>query len=128
MIKPYRIGWWTHRWWPDKGLLMCIATGNQLSPRADNGDRHVGRRPFFEVAVRRLRLIRRPHRPWQAEADGTPMFARRAFTPAGAAAKMQHDIDHTTGVVTGHPIDSPWQLRRLARANAERVRAVRRGR
>jgi hypothetical protein len=126
VVVSYRIGWWTHRWWPTAGLLRCLVTGRQLSPRADNGSRQVPRRAVTRTIVRRLRLIRRPHRPWQAEAEGELRFCRRALTAAGAEAKMRHDLAHTAGLLTGYPIDSPWQLRRLARANAARVRKAQR--
>lgn len=123
-VDVYRIGWWTHRWWPTRALVEGLLTGKQLSPRADTGSRHVGRIVFLKTMVRHLRLVRRPHRPWQAEVEGL-QFARRAFTAAGAKRKIQYDRDLASGWVTGHSIDSPWQLRRTARANARAIRMAR---
>lgn len=88
---PYRIGWWTHRWWPTRAILVGAVTGNQPSPRADNGSRFVGRRVYWRLIVRDLGYIRRPHRPWQSEALGG-FNARRGFTAAGAERKMLADV------------------------------------
>lgn len=51
-------------------------------------------------------------------------FARRSFSRHGAERKMQRDFDLATGAVTGYPIDSPWQLRRLARANTRHIKRM----
>lgn len=128
-LRAYRIGWWTHRWWPRKIMLRGLTLGHdpydRKTPRI-----FYAKRIWIEFARHcpwRLRSIggfpsrNTPHRPWQCEADGC-RFARRAFTAESARRKMQRDVDHTTGAVTGYPIDSPWQLRRTARANAAAVR------
>lgn len=117
--QPYRIGWWTHAWWPTRALLGGLITGRHLVVRvgaeaATGGRPYVGRGRFLKAIRRRLRLIRRPHRPWQAESDRADlglMFARRAFTAAGAERKIVADVHHV--VVTGLP--SPYQYLRLAR-------------
>lgn len=119
-IDSYRIGWWTHRWWPTMALLRGLLLGVNPSGRKAR------RRYYAGAIIRRLRLIRRPHRPWQAETnDGTCRFARRAFTRKAAALKVYDDWKHARGLITGHPIDSPYQLRRTARANAKAVRRSR---
>ena len=111
----YRIGWWTHRWWPRRALVVGLLTGQQASPRADNGSRFVGRRVIARELrrqiVRDLRMLRRPHRPWQAEASDL-RFARRAFTAPGAEHKIETDVEHQRRY--GHP--SPWQHRQMRRA------------
>ena len=111
---PYGIGWWAHPWWPTKKLLIGLATGNQWAPRADTGGYFVGRRRFVSDILRRLRLIRRPHRPWQAESGQGCWFARRAFTPDAAERKIVADMEH----YLRHGLPSPyqyWRLRRKAR-------------
>ena len=85
-VDVYRIGWWTHRWWPTRHILRGLLTGHQPTPRADNGDTFVGRRKYLPDLWHRLTLIRRPHRPWQAEWDGCQR-APRAWTRNGALAK-----------------------------------------
>lgn len=48
-----------------------------------------------------------PHRPWQAEADGYPLNARRAFTPRGAERKIRRD---TAAANRGHRLPlQAWQ-------------------
>lgn len=89
----YRIGWWTHQWWPRKVMLVCLLTGKQPRPSAATGSRKAHRSYYVKHILRRLRMIRRPHRPWQAEAD-VCRFARRAFTAKGAARKMARDVEH----------------------------------
>jgi hypothetical protein len=116
-VSCYRIGWWTHRWWPTRRLLRALVTGKQSAGRVD-------RFRLLKLMVRNLRLIRRPHRPWQAEAEGL-QFARRAFTAEGAKRKIRYDLHLSTGWVTGHPIDAAWQLRRLAKANDRAIRQAR---
>jgi hypothetical protein len=108
VTRPYRIGWWTHAWWPSKHLLVGLATGNQPSRRADNGSRYVGRHRFVDPLLRRLRLLRRPHRPWQAE-SGEGWFCRRAFTPTGAERKIVRDMEH----FRRYGVMSPYQYWRL---------------
>ena len=122
VTTPYRIGWWTHKWWPSKPLLIGLLTGNQPSPRADNGSRFVGRRKFIEPIWRRLTKLRRPHRPWQAEAPGEHgcRFARRALTAKGAERKMIRDLDHLW--LMAEP--SPWQRRKTNTRRARRARAA----
>jgi len=110
--RPYRIGYWTHRWWPSRAQVAGLLTGNQPSPRADNGSRRVGRAGYAKDTLRKLTLIRRPHRPWQAESAGT-WFARRAFTASKAEGKILADEFHY--LCYGQP--SPWQRRRLAKKN-----------
>lgn len=111
--RAYRIGWWTHRWWPTRALVVGLITGNQLSRRGDNGSRFVGRRKFVKRIASRARRLRRPHRPWQAEAtDDGVRFARRSFTAAGAERRIRGDVAHQ--LRRGEP--SPWQRRRTARA------------
>lgn len=109
--KPYRIGWWTHRWWPTRPLLAGLLTGNQPSRRADNDSRFVGRRKFIAPIVSRARKLRRPHRPWQAESD-LCRFARRGFTPAAAQRKIQADEAH----MQRYAQPSAYQLYRAIRA------------
>lgn len=112
VTAPYRIGWWTHAWWPTRPLLIGLLTGNQPSPRAGNGQRFVGRRWFVKPIMSRLRKIRRPHRPWQSEAPTqATQFARRALTAAGAERKMLTDVEHAA--LHGEP--SPYQARRTRR-------------
>lgn len=111
-VISYRIGWWTHAWWPTRPLLVGLLTGNQLSPRADNGRRFVGRRSFVRPVLSRLWKIRRPHRPWQAEASDVSRFCRRALTAAGAERKMRADAAH----VLLHGVPAPWQQRRARKA------------
>lgn len=113
-VVAYRIGWWTHKWWPTQALILGLLTGNQPSRRADNGRRFVGRRRFIAPIVSRLRKIRRPHRPWQAEPVEDPGFwfcCRRALTASGAERKMRADLRHAIE----HAELSPWQRRYLAR-------------
>lgn len=110
VTRPYRIGWWTHAWWPRRELLKGLVTGNQPTPRADGGRRFVGRRRFVKPIVDRLRRIRRPHRPWQAESD-EGWIARRAFTPAGAERKILRDVEH----YHRYGIASPYQYWRFLR-------------
>jgi hypothetical protein len=102
--KPYRIGWWTHAWWPTWTLLRCLVTGRQA-----DGQR-APRRAFAEVLGRRLGSFRRPHRPWQSEAPTWCRTARRGFTATGAQRKMERDVLAYLG--TGQP--SRWQRRRAA--------------
>lgn len=85
----YRIGWWRPWWRPMGGLVMGLLTGNQQSPRADNGSRFVGRRRFVAPLVRRARQARLPRRPWQAESDMFHMNAVRACTRRGAERKLR---------------------------------------
>lgn len=97
--RPYRIGWWTHPWWPRKVILRCFVTGRQ-----PDGKR-VRRRGYLADMARNLKLVRRPHRPWQSEAPSLWLFARRAFTAEGARRKMVRDYDYA--VLHGRP--SPYQ-------------------
>lgn len=105
----YRIGWWTHSWWPTWALVSGLVSGNLPSTRVGGGGRFVGRRQFLATITRRVRLLRRPHRPWQAEAEGVAVrFARRALTATGAERKILRDVEHL--LMTGSP--SFWQRRR----------------
>jgi len=108
-VDAYRIGWWTHAWWPTRALLVGLLTGKQPSPRADNGSRYVGRRAFVAPIIRRLRKLGRPHRPWQAEPESLAwhVFCRRALTARGAERKMRADVAHYQEY--GEP--SRWQRR-----------------
>lgn len=133
-LRPYRIGWWTHRWWPRMAMLRCLWRGRDPQDRPARRVYYV--RTIWEEFAKKFpgrvvvpgRFARRnwPHRPWQCEAEGC-QFARRAFTKEGAARKMLRDLEHAEGLVTGHPIDSPWQLRRRAKANARAVRRAKVG-
>lgn len=109
-LHAYRIGYWTHRWWPTRALLVGLLTGNQPSPRADNGSRFVGRRKYVPIIARQLTEIRRPHRPWQAEYDGC-RWAPRGWTKAGVLRKAERDRQHmrTTGEW------APWIQRKVRR-------------
>lgn len=85
----YRIGWWTHRWWPRLVLLRCLVTARQPDGRPAT------RRYYLGVILRDLRRLKRPHRPWQCEAEGpATLFARRSFTPRGAVRSMTRDVEH----------------------------------
>lgn len=113
----YRIGWWTHRWWPRSYNLYGLLTGCQRSPRADNGSRRVGRAVWLRQIVNDLRLIRWPHRPWQAESEQC-RFARRAFTASGARRKILRDeVAAQAGGLSRH------QSRRTRSARARAVMA-----
>lgn len=91
----YRIGWWTHQWWPSRVILRCLLTGKQPSPRADNGTRKASRAYYVRLITSQMRRLKAPHRPWQSEAEGpATQFARRSFTAAGAQQAMQRDVDH----------------------------------
>jgi hypothetical protein len=83
----YRIGWWTHRWWPRMVILRCLLTARQPDGRPAT------RRYYLGVVLRDLRRLKRPHRPWQAEDEsGQHRFARRAFTSEGAVRLMARDV------------------------------------
>lgn len=107
-LHAYRIGYWTHRWWPLRAQLVGLITGNQQSPRADNGSRYVGRRVWVKPILRNLKRIRRPHRPWQAEYEDC-RWCRRAWTKAGALRKAESDRRHM--LATGEW--SPWIQRKV---------------
>lgn len=98
----YGIGWWTHRWWPRRAIVRCLAVGR------DPDGRPVPRRAYLRVVLRDLRLIRRPHRPWQAEntLDGCSCNAARALTPQGAvrAAARLHARRAVAPLVPGTPL------------------------
>jgi hypothetical protein len=87
----YRIGWWTHKWWPRKALLWCLLIGKQPTPAAATGSRKASRWYYVRTIARRLKMIRRPHRPWQAEiaVRDCSCNARRAFTATGAARRVK---------------------------------------
>lgn len=110
VTRPYRIGWWTHAWWPTQRLVAGLLTGKQSAPSADGRRHRIGRRRFAEPLLRRLRSIRCPHRPWQAESDAL-WFARRSFTAAGAERKVLADVAHHER----HGLPSPYQYWRLLR-------------
>jgi len=118
-VETYRIGWWTHRWWPHPWALRSAITG-----RTPKLGKKASRIWYLRVTWRQLRSLRRPHRPWQAEAEGV-RFCRRAFTAEGARRKMLRDVEVAYGVVTGYHLASPWQLRHEAKANAREIRAAR---
>jgi hypothetical protein len=109
-IDTYRIGFWTHHWWPRKQILICLLTGKQPSPRADNGKRFVGRRPYVRVILRDLKLIRRPHRPWQAEYENC-RWCPRAWTSEGARRKAERDLAYQRN----HDLWAPWIQRKVRR-------------
>jgi hypothetical protein len=92
MIDPpthaYRIGWWTHKWWPTRHLLRPAILGRVVLA---DGSIRARRKPYWQALWRRIRLIRRPHRPWQAEVVTADCScnARRAFTADGATKRVQ---------------------------------------
>lgn len=109
--EPYRIGWWTHRWWPTTLMLRCLVRGR------DPQGRRTRRWYYVTTIARRLRMLQRPHRPWQSEAPLHCEFARRGITAASAQRKMQRDVDQ----YLLHDEPSPWQQRKAA-ARASRRR------
>lgn len=106
-MEPYRIGWWVHPWWPTARLVKCLVRGRQ-----PDGQR-VARHWFLDVIIDRLKLIRRPHRPWQSEAPAFNRHARRAFTAAGAERKMLEDV-YYPAFHNGR--ESPFQCKRTRRS------------
>lgn len=104
----YRIGWWTHKWWPRKTLLWCLLIGKQPLPAAATGSRKASRWYYVKTIARRLKMIRRPHRPWQAEitVPGCSCNARRAFTADGAVKRVQalHAKRLATRTAPGIPV------------------------
>ncbi len=115
LVTTYRIGWWTHNWWPTKALLVGLVTGRQPSRRADNGSRFVGRRYFIAPILSRLKRIGRPHLPWQAEPTDDPgqwFRCRRGLTRESAKQLMLDDLIH----VLQHGARSPWQQRHFQAA------------
>lgn len=98
----YRIGWWTHKWWPTWQLLRGLATGRQP------GGERVKRKNYGAVLWRRAKQFRRPHRPWQAEISmaGCSCNARRAFTADGAAKRVKalHAKRLATRTAPGIPV------------------------
>lgn len=128
-VTPYRIGWWTHQWWPRKVMLVCFLIGKQPQPSAATGSRKAHRSYYAKHMLRRLRMIRRPHRPWQAEAD-VCRFARRAFTADGAVRKMTRDVEHllATGRQSWHQRRKLWSVRTRCRIGLHRFYKMRHGR
>jgi len=92
-----------------------LITGRQASPRADNGSRYVGRAVWLRQMARDLRLLRRPHRPWQAESEQC-RFARRGLTARAAHRKMVRDA---VAASAGRP--TRWQQRKAGTRRARRV-------
>lgn len=78
----YRIGFWTHCWWGRKAMWKGL-----LLVRDPHG-RKASRTYYAKNIVKRLKLIRRPHRPWQAETDNV-VWAARAWTKKGAENKVR---------------------------------------
>lgn len=108
-LHAYRIGWWTHRWWPRWVMVKGALLGRQPSPAA-NGSRKAPRAHYVRAMLRDLRKIRRPHRPWQAEYEDC-RWAPRAFTADGVRRKAERDRAYQEA--TGQW--SPWIQRRVVR-------------
>lgn len=103
-LHAYRIGLWTHRWWPRASLLRCLLRGAQPDGR------RAPRVKYLHTIQRDLRLIRRPHRPWQAEYDSC-CWCPRSWTKAGALRKAERDLAYQQA--TGQW--SPWIRRKVHR-------------
>lgn len=80
-VHTYRIGLWTHKWWGHKNLWRGLVLGK------DPHNRPTSRLYYAKSIVKRFKLLRRPHRPWQAEIDNT-FWCARAWTKSGAKKKM----------------------------------------
>lgn len=112
-IDTYHIGFWTHRWWPTRQEITGLIRGRQ--PTNSATPVKVKRRVFADMIRRRLNLVRRPHRPWQAEYEGC-QWCRRAFTAEGAHRKAARDRAYQ--LTTGQW--SPWVQRKVRTSKANR--------
>lgn len=113
-IDVYRIGFWTHRWWPRKASLYGLLTGSQIgfhgATPPPGWSRWRIRKSHGRTILRNLKLIRRPHRPWQAEYDEC-RWCPRAWTAQGARRKAERDLAYQR--VTGRW--APWIQRKVRR-------------
>jgi hypothetical protein len=104
----YRIGWWTHKWWPTRELLWRALTGRVTVDTIHPVTVRSSRKAYRQALWRRVRLIRRPHRPWQAEmaVPGCSCNARRALTADGAVkrAKALHVRRMAAPLEPGTPV------------------------
>lgn len=80
-VVTYRIGFWTHKWWGHKNLWRGLLFGK------DPHNRSASRFYYVKTILRRVKLLRRPHRPWQGEIENT-LWCARAWTKNGAERKM----------------------------------------
>ena len=101
-VYVYRIGWWTHRWWPSSWVLGCLFRGRQ-----PNG-RKVSRVRYLRTILRDLKRIRFPHRPWQSEYDDC-RWCRRGWTAEQVRRLATADLHYQQR--TGQW--SPWVSRRV---------------
>lgn len=111
-IDAYRIGYWTHRWWPRAFTLRQVVTGEQQHFRdpihRTRKTRNSVRRDAVQRIVRDLGKIRRPHRPWQAEYEDC-RWCPRAWTAEGARKRAARDLAYQQA--TGQW--APWIQRRV---------------